>query len=63
MSEIQLLELLDNLKKNFVEYYNNYKKINNIESSLKNIKSDIEITNNLQKMREFLLLEIEKGEK
>ena len=62
MSAVELLELLDNLKKNFVEYYNNYKKINNIESSLKNIKNDIEITTNLQKMREFLLLEIEKGE-
>ena len=62
MSEIQLLELLDSLKKNFVEYYNNYKKTNNIQSSLKNIKNDIEITNNIQKMREFLLLEIEKGE-
>ena len=60
MSAVELLELLDNLKKNFVEYYNNYKKINNIESSLKNIKNDIEITNNLQKMREFLLLEIGK---
>ena len=51
MSAVELLELLDNLKK-----------INNIESSLKNIKNDIEITNNIQKMREFLLLEIEKGE-
>lgn len=60
MSAVELLELLDNLKKNFVEYYNNYKKINNIESSLKNIKNDIEITNDLQKMREFLLLEIGK---
>ena len=60
MSAVELLELLDNLKKNFVEYYNNYKKINNIESSLKNIKNDIELTNNLQKMREFLLLEIGK---
>lgn len=63
MSAVELLELLDNLKKNFVEYYNNYKKINNIESSLKNIKNDIEITNNLQKMREFLLLEIGKENK
>lgn len=60
MSAVELLELLDNLKKNFVEYYNNYKKINNIESSFQNIKNDIEITNNLQKMREFLLLEIGK---
>ena len=63
MSAVELLELLDNLKKNFVEYYNNYKKINNIESSLKNIKNDIEITTNLQKMREFLLLEIGKENK
>lgn len=63
MSEIQLLELLDNLKKNFVEYYNNYKKTNNIKSSFQNIKSDIELTNNLQKMREFLLLEIGKENK
>ena len=62
MSAVELLELLDNLKKNFVEYYNNHKKINNIKSSFENIKNDIEITNNLQKMREFLLLEIEKGE-
>lgn len=62
MSAVELLELLDNLKKNFVEYYNDYKKTNNIQSSLKNIKNDIEITNNIQKMREFLLLEIEKGE-
>ena len=62
MSEIQLLELLDNLKKNFIKYYNNYKNTNNIKSSFENIKNDIEITNNLQKMREFLLLEIEKGE-
>lgn len=62
MSAVELLELLDNLKKSFVEYYNNYKKTNNIQSSFQNIKNDIEITNNLQKMREFLLLEIEKGE-
>lgn len=63
MSAVELLELLDNLKKFFVEYYNNYRKTNNIQSSFQNIKSDIEITNNLQKMREFLLLEIEKGNK
>ena len=60
MSAVELLELLDNLKKNFVEYYNNYKKTNNIKSSFENIKNDIEITTNLQKMREFLLLEIGK---
>ena len=62
MSAVELLELLDNLKKNFVEYYNDYKKTNNIKSSFENIKNGIEITNDLQKMREFLLLEIEKGE-
>ena len=60
MSAVELLELLDNLKKNFVEYYNDYKKTNNIKSNFQNIKSDIELTNNLQKMREFLLLEIGK---
>lgn len=60
MSAVELLELLDNLKKNFVEYYNDYKKTNNIKSSFENIKKDIEITNDLQKMREFLLLEIGK---
>ena len=63
MSAVELLELLDNLKTNFVEYYNNHKKINNIQSSFENIKSNIEITNNLQKMREFLLLEIGKENK
>ena len=63
MSAVELLNLLDELKANFVEYYNNYKKTNNIKSNFQNIKSDVEITNNLQKMREFLLLEIEKGDK
>lgn len=63
MSAVELLNLLDELKANFVEYYNNYKKTNNIKSSFQNIKNDIEITNNIQKMRKFLLLEIEKGEK
>lgn len=60
MSAVELLNLLDELKANFVEYYNNYKKTNNIKTDFKNIRSDIEITNNLQKMREFLLLEIGK---
>lgn len=36
MSAVELLELLDNLKKNFVEYYNDYKKTNNIKSSFEN---------------------------
>ena len=63
MSSVELLNLLDELKANFVEYYNDYKKTNNIKSSFENIKNDIEITNNLQKMRKFLLLEIEKGDK
>lgn len=63
MSAVELLNLLDELKSNFVIYYNDYKKTNNIQSSLKNIKNDIEITNNLQKMREFLLLEIGKENK
>lgn len=62
MSAVELLNLLDELKANFVIYYNDYKKINNIKSSFQNIKNDIEITNNIQKMREFLLLEIEKKE-
>lgn len=60
MSAVELLNLLDELKANFVEYYHNYKKTNNIKSSFENIKNDIEITNNIQKMREFLLLEIGK---
>lgn len=63
MSAVELLNLLDELKKNFVIYYNDYKKTNNIKSSFENIKNDIEITNNLQKMREFLLLEIGKENK
>lgn len=63
MSAVELLNLLDELKANFVEYYNYYKKTNNIKSSFENIKNDIEITNNLQKMREFLLLEIGKENK
>ena len=63
MSAVELLNLLDELKANFVEYYNNYKKTNNIKSSFENIKNDIEITTNLQKMREFLLLEIGKENK
>ena len=62
MSAVELLNLLDELKANFVEYYNDYKKTNNIKSSFENIKNDIEITTNLQKMRDFLLLEIEKKE-
>ena len=63
MSAVELLNLLDELKSNFVIYYNDYKKTNNIQSSFENIKNDIEITNDLQKMRVFLLLEIEKGNK
>ena len=63
MSAVELLNLLDELKANFVKYYNDYKKTNNIKSNFQNIKSDIEISNNLQKIRDFLLLEIEKGEK
>ena len=63
MSAVELLNLLDELKANFVEYYNNYKKTNNIKSSFENIKNDIAIANDLQKMRKFLLLEIEKGNK
>lgn len=63
MSAVELLNLLDELKANFVIYYNDYKKTNNIKSSFQNIKNDIEITNNLQKMREFLLLEIGKENK
>ena len=63
MSAVELLNLLDELKANFVEYYNNYKKTNNIQSSFENIKNNIEITNDLQKMREFLLLELGKENK